>query len=361
VENRNEYHDMILTKMKLIVTVMLLTATLLMSTVSSTDASGKGGYRIYDTASGQPVSLKKLGESIGAYDVMVFGEYHDNQVLHRLEEEVLIEVYTQHPNLAVSLEMFERDAQQTLNAYLAGRLNEAVFLEQSRPWKNYGSDYHPLVEFAKEKGLRVLAANIPRSMAAYYARQGTLGGIDGAMRHYLPAVHRAPDGEYRQRFFAQMQAISEKHTVMAVTEKQMEAFYRAQCLKDDTMAESIAVHAMGQPGFHFFRNKIINTPLQRYFTIIGQRQIIADSLQHAPGISGRKRTGCTPADEHGINRVSKPGACGIHFELVYQAIDIGSFLVVLTKVLEKAAIETFLQTKGDMDISRPFFPLPRLL
>lgn len=247
MENRNEYHDMIITKMKIIVTLILLTATLLMSTVSSTEASGKSGYRIYDTSSGLPVSLKELGKSIGDYDVMAFGEYHDNPVLHRLEEELLIEVYAQHPNLAVALEMFERDAQQTLNAYLAGRLDEAAFLEQSRPWKNYGSDYRPLVEFAKEKGLRVLAANIPRSMAAYYARQGTLDGIDGAMRHYLPAAHRAPDGEYRQRFFAQMQAISEKHTVMAMTEKQMEAFYRAQCLKDDTMAESIVEHHRRYP------------------------------------------------------------------------------------------------------------------
>jgi len=126
-------------------------------------------------------------------------------------------------------------------------VSEAAFLEQSRPWPNYRSDYRPLIEFAKEEGLRVLTANIPRSVAAHYARRGTLDGIDDTLLPHLPRIHRAPDGEYRQLFLAQMQAMSNKHSAMPVTAGQMEAFYRAQCLKDDTMAESIVDHHRRYP------------------------------------------------------------------------------------------------------------------
>ncbi len=203
--------------------------------------------QVYGTASGSRLTVEGISQKIKDYAVVVFGEYHDNPVLHRLEKELLTAVYEQYPNVAVSLEMFERDNQQILNAYLAGRVSEEAFLEQSRPWPNYRSDYRPLIEFAKEEGLRVLAANIPRSIAAQYARSGTLASVEETMRQYLPRIHSAPDGEYRQRFFGQMEAMSDKHSAMPVTEKQMEAFYRAQCLKDDTMAESILDHHRRYP------------------------------------------------------------------------------------------------------------------
>jgi uncharacterized iron-regulated protein len=230
-----------------VITAALLAIALLFVSISSTEASSKDEYRVYDTAAGKPLNLTQLSETSNNYDVVVFGEYHDNQSLHRLEADLLAAVYEQYPNVAVSLEMFERDNQQILNAYLAGRVSEAAFLEQSRPWPNYRSDYRPLIDFAKEEGLRVLAANIPRSVAAHYARRGTLDGIDDTLLPHLPRIHRAPDGEYRQLFLAQMQAMSNKHSAMPVTAGQMEAFYRAQCLKDDTMAESIVDHHRRYP------------------------------------------------------------------------------------------------------------------
>lgn len=231
----------------MVITAALIAIALLFISQPGVKASSKAEFRIYDTTIGKPLSLANLSETSKNYDVVVFGEYHDNKILHSLEEKLLAAVYERYPDVAVSLEMFERDNQQLLNAYLAGRVSEAAFLEQARPWPNYNSDYRPLIEFAKEEGLRVLAANIPRSMAAHYARRGTLDGIDDALLSYLPRIHRAPDGEYRQRFLGQMQAMSNKHSAMPVTDSQIEAFYRAQCLKDDTMAESIVDHHRRYP------------------------------------------------------------------------------------------------------------------
>ncbi|SFM11932.1 ChaN family lipoprotein [Pelosinus propionicus] len=219
--------------MKLMMRSITLLIAIWMTFFSLMAEANAAAYQCYETRSGKAMSIDDISHLARDYNVVIFGEYHDNQALHRLEEELLRVVYAQHSKLTISLEMFERDVQQPLNNYLTGDINETTFLAQSRPWASYQSDYRPLVEFAKKKRLQVLAANIPRPMAAHYAKQGSMEEADEEMRQYLPAVHLTPDGEYKQRFFAQMQSIK------AMPKEQMEAFYRAQCLKDDTMAESI--------------------------------------------------------------------------------------------------------------------------
>ncbi|AJQ26560.1 ChaN family lipoprotein [Pelosinus fermentans] len=227
--------------MKLMMRSITLLIAIWMTFFSVLVEANSADYQCYETVSGKAVSVDDVSQLFRDYNVMIFGEYHDNQALHRLEEELLRTVYAQHSALTISLEMFERDVQQPLNDYLASDITETAFLAQSRPWPNYQSDYRPLVEFAKKEGLQVLAANIPRPMASHYARQSSLEGIDETMRQYLPAVHRTPDGEYKRRFFTQMQSVK------AMPKEQMEAFYRAQCLKDNTMAESIVEHYRHYP------------------------------------------------------------------------------------------------------------------
>lgn len=205
------------------------------------EASSGEAIRLYDTQEGRQLTTAELADRVGAYDILLFGEYHDNKALHNLEVEFLQAIYKQQPQLTLSLEMFERDVQPEVNAYLGGKITEQAFLEQTRPWKNYTEDYRALVEFAKTKGIPVLAANLPRSIASQYARVGDLGQLEDAMRQYLPAVHQVPDGEYRTRFFDQLRGM-EAHGGMPMTTEKMAAFYRAQCLKDDTMAESIVSH-----------------------------------------------------------------------------------------------------------------------
>ena len=60
------------------------------------------------------------------------------------------------------MEMFERDAQIVLDEYLNDLITEKKFLDDSRPWENYKTDYRPLVEFARVNKLNVIAANAPR-------------------------------------------------------------------------------------------------------------------------------------------------------------------------------------------------------
>lgn len=194
-------------------------------------------YQLY-TATGQKITMTDLAKVARQYDVVVFGEYHDNQQLHQLEADFLVSSYAQGEKIAISLEMFEEDVQPILNDYLQGTGSEADFLAHARPWNNYQQAYRPLVEFAKEHQLAVIAANIPRNIANYYAKHGSLAGIPAALTKYVPVEHRILAGAYKDKFTSYMVANGRK-AEMNITLEKIENFYGAQCLKDDAMAENI--------------------------------------------------------------------------------------------------------------------------
>ncbi len=70
------------------------------------------------------------------------------------------------------MEMFERDVQIVLDEYLKNYISESHFISSSRAWGNYKTDYRPLVEFAKQNKIDVVAANAPRRYVNMVSRLG---------------------------------------------------------------------------------------------------------------------------------------------------------------------------------------------
>lgn len=196
------------------------------------------------TSDGEAIDLAAAVEKMAAYDVVFFGEYHDQPFIHTAEAEFFAALLQKNPALAFSMEMFECDVQAILNRYLQDEITEAEFMGQARPWPNYAEDYRPLVVFAKEREVPVIASNVPRRLASQYAKRGTLESIAEDERQYLPRVHRAGSEAYRQNFIAYMES---GQTGMRLSPEQIERFYQAQCLKDDRMAESIADYLAAHP------------------------------------------------------------------------------------------------------------------
>src|ERR671912_1253030 len=119
--------------------------------------------RVYDTRQQAFVDFEVMLAGIMDVDVVFVGEMHDDPNTHRLEAAILDGLQRRKRAPVVSLEMFERDAQPALDAYLAGRITEEEMLKTSRPWPRYATDYRPLVERAKAAGWPVIAANVPRA------------------------------------------------------------------------------------------------------------------------------------------------------------------------------------------------------
>lgn len=205
-------------------------------------AGAAGAAQFSDAGSGKELSAAQLAKRLQKYDVVFFGEYHDQSEIHQYELELLKAMYkAKGAKLALSMEMFEVDNQSKLNNFLADTLSEENFLAASRPWPNYRTDYAPLVNFAKEKKMPVIAANVPRFLAAHVAKNNaSTEGIAEQYLQWLPQHTYAPEGAYKDKFYAQM---SSPAAPMKMPPQRLAAVYAAQCLKDDKMAESIAAFA----------------------------------------------------------------------------------------------------------------------
>lgn len=199
-------------------------------------------YKIIESKTEQELTISELAEKALNYDVIFFGELHDNELLHHLEIELLTEMHTRYPQLIISMEMFERDVQTVVDDYLAGKIAEDEFILASRAWPNYIPDYKPIVDFAREHQMTLVAANIPRRYAAMINKIGlnALDSLSLEEKKFIAKRHKILDDEYKRRFINLMEE-NFKHipdNPMAM-KMDLDLLYAAQCLKDDTMAESI--------------------------------------------------------------------------------------------------------------------------
>jgi uncharacterized iron-regulated protein len=214
--------------------------------------------RVFDTRRGGFSDFEVMVADLSRVDVVLLGEQHDDPNTHSLQAAVLQGMRRRNVSVTLSLEMFERDVQPALDAYLAGRHSEQAFLDESRPWPRYATDYRALVELARSASWPVVAANVPRKYASAIAKGG-LAPLDA-----LPPVERAliagelqcPKDAYFERFAATMGAHHgaggrSGEADPEVRRATIERYYQSQCAKDETMAESIAASVArrtGSPG-----------------------------------------------------------------------------------------------------------------
>lgn len=182
-------------------------------------------YRAFDSK-GRAVTLQTIIDSLEAADVLFVGETHDNAVAHLLEAELLRRAdesfgaaSPKRRDVALSLEMFESDVQTVLDEYLAGLISERHFLLSSRPWRNYETDYRPLIEYARARRLPVIAANAPARYVSRVSNQGpqSLGALSkDAVKDWLPPLPFPPASEAYaakfQRFMSGGVAAAPAHT-----------------------------------------------------------------------------------------------------------------------------------------------------
>ena len=194
------------------------------------------------TSDGKELSLEKATKLLAKYDVVMFGEFHDNTNIHKEQLAFLEQFYKVDKNVALSLEMIEKDNKDLLEKYLKGEVTEEYFIANSRPWQNYVEDYAPMVNFCKNNERDVIASNIPRFLANQYAKSGTLDNIEADKKQYLPRVHIADKDRYYEEFAKVM-----SKGAMATKPEMVWNFYRAQCIKDDVMAQSIFDYLKDNP------------------------------------------------------------------------------------------------------------------
>lgn len=195
-------------------------------------ASSYVPQRVFDTRLKGFSDFEAMLADLARADAVFVGEQHDDTNTHRLELAIVEGLTRRGVPVVVAMEMFERDVQPSLDQYAAGTMTEEQFLKDSRPWPRYATDYRPIVEYAKAHKLPVVASNVPRRVASEVGKAG-LSAVEGlgADRRLAASDMLCPSsGSYYDRFVAAMGG----HAGATPN------FYFAQCVKDETMGESVA-------------------------------------------------------------------------------------------------------------------------
>ena len=135
-----------------------------------TNAQDKKAYQLF-AKNGKKTTYKKLLKSTEGTQVVLFGEFHNNAISHWLELELTKDIAFSK-SIVQGAEMLEADNQIQLNQYLRGEIDQNKLDSSARLWKNYKTDYKPLVDFAKENKNPFIATNIPRKYAALVSKKG---------------------------------------------------------------------------------------------------------------------------------------------------------------------------------------------
>lgn len=221
-------------------------------------------YQIFN-AKGKKVSYKKMIKQLSKTDIVLFGEFHNNSIIHWLQISATKDLH-QKRALILGAEMLEADNQNQLNDYLTGKIDHKGLDSLARLWSNYKTDYKPLVDFAKKNELEFIATNIPRRYAKIVYKKGiealdTLPKLDKSWIVPLPMAY---DGDLPG--YANLKKMMGGHGG--------DNFPKAQAIKDATMAHFIvenykkdklflhyngAYHSDGFEAISWYINKFNNT------------------------------------------------------------------------------------------------------
>jgi uncharacterized iron-regulated protein len=217
---------------------MKLFFSLLIMTVSLQSFSqDKPAYKVF-TAEGKKADYNDIIKSALKADIVFFGELHDNPIAHWLELEVTKSLFAEKGNnLVLGAEMFEADNQLLIDEYLQGVYDASKFEAEVKLWKNYKTDYKPLIDFAKSNKLLFIATNVPRRYAAVVNKNGFEGleKLSAEAKNYFAPLPFPYDPEVKcYKDMLNMGGMGGDTSSHASSN-----FPKAQAVKDATMAHFI--------------------------------------------------------------------------------------------------------------------------
>jgi uncharacterized iron-regulated protein len=186
---------------------------------------------------GEKIEYEQMLKVSPLHDVVFFGELHNNPISHWLQLKLTEDLFRlTNGKVILGAEMFETDDQLIIDEYLSGKINGKNFEEEVKLWKNYSTDYKPLMEFAKSKKIPFIATNVPRRYANLVFRTG-LEGLqnlsEAAKIQYLPPLPIPLDMELPT--YKKMIEMMGNHGGSS-----SENMVTSQAIKDATMGYSIS-------------------------------------------------------------------------------------------------------------------------
>lgn len=222
---------------------LFLLLTIAIFSLGTTVAEVPRGYKIF-TKEGTEISYRQMLEEMTKYDVLCFGEQHDNPIAHWLELRVVQDLYELKGGaVQVGLEMIERDRQIVLDEYMAGIISKDRFEVEGKLWANHSTDYAAIIEWAKQNEIATIGTNVPRRYANAVSHNGldVLKELSDEAKQWIAPLPIEIEEGNKSIFMAMMsmQNGGEEDTMARV-----QLLQAAQSLKDATMAWTIVKHRL---------------------------------------------------------------------------------------------------------------------
>jgi len=192
---------------------------------------------VVELATQRTLSFEAFVQAVAQAQVVAVGEEHYHPDIQAFELRLLQALAHHRPQrVALAMEFLERDMQSAVDAYLSGTSDAATLQTQVKATPAFIEYYFPLVQYARQAGMPLLALNVPRSLARRVTKEGLQAVAESLLppeRAYMAATFLPITSQYRTYF---LQAVAAAHPL---SEEQRDRFVEAAHLKDDTMAESL--------------------------------------------------------------------------------------------------------------------------
>lgn len=176
--------------------------------------------------------------------VIYVGENHTEMSHHLQQLEVIRQLHAQDPRLAIGMEMFQLQVQNALDRYIAGEISQKQLLLDTEWYRRWGYDfllYKPILDFARDQGIPVVALNVPSEMLDLVREKG-FAGLTETQRAQLSEQLDDSDEAYRKR----LRSVFSHHSDSGRS-ADFRRFFEVQLTWDETMGKRVADFLKANP------------------------------------------------------------------------------------------------------------------
>jgi uncharacterized iron-regulated protein len=197
--------------------------------------------QVVDVRAEELVPIEQWKKKLSDYDVILLGEEHHNRHHVYAALEILHALMQQGRHPVIAMEMFGWDGQAALDQYTQTSNGTREQFLEGVGWKqNWGGpfeDYEPLVQFAKDHGLSLIALNPPKTLVKQVVQLGLTGVRTQPdwQRWGMADELILDDMGYRDRILGQL-----RDCHGGGEPEEYRTMYEASLVRDEGMAKTLA-------------------------------------------------------------------------------------------------------------------------
>lgn len=207
---------------------------------------------------------------------------------HRLQLGIAEALHRAGRDLAIGMEWFQHPFQPVLDEFLAGTIDESEMLDRTGYFERWRYDYRlyrPIIRFARENSIPLLALNAPKELTAAVSRHG-VDAVPAEFSALLPSSYDRTNKAYE----ATLKTVFAAHDNDG--DDRFSRFVDVQLTWDESMAEQAANYLAAHPektlvvfagAGHVVYGAGIPDRVQRRLAVPAATVLPADIGSHQPG------------------------------------------------------------------------------